>query len=719
MKKTVTIAFIVLMMTLPFMAGARNVDTVSARKIAERFLSAKGVRSELHNITPAAWNGTLYLYSIGQKGFVLMSADDAVRPILAYSTEGDFPTDNIPPQVQAFIQPYFDIVEYARQHNFTQHPEWEKLLSGNAFQPKTRSSVGPLVTARWGQYYYYNRLCPIYPTSGNNCLTGCVATAMAQIMHYWKWPEHGWGQHEYLWFNENVVPMDSLSEQFDTVHYQWNLMLDEYDSLSTDAEIYAVSRLMYDCGVAVNMSYSFLESGAIIWSDWDASSVTAGQALRTYFRYNPMLRGVKRFDYSDSEWMGMMLAEFDAGRPVLYCAAEVTLGAHALVVDGYDEDHRIHFNFGWSGNYDGYYALDSIYASVDGQQGIHFTSQSQSAVIGIQPNFVESDPAIIQAVAEDTLVGYCTGGGQYAYADSVSLTAHTAEGYRFNGWSSGVFDNPHYFPATINFSDTAHICQLNIDSLYYCTPFVNPFWNSSNTGSFTKWGMRIPVGSLHGERELLAVQYYKNDFWGNNVKLNILSGDHPDESVTLYEHTYSTPEVPKGWFTFSIDHPVIIDTTHDLWIIFEIDGEMFNWMQYARSTYGGNSDGCWFYNETGWNTLDNVGIWSTWMIRALTGPITVPTDTGNENNKDVHDDVAFMAYPNPFQRQVFIKVKNPISEIQQCFLSDLTGRSEEVQLTAIDDCLYSLDLAARPQAVYLLTIVTEDGRRHTLRLIKQ
>ena len=717
MKKTVTIAFVVLMMTLPFMAGARNVDTVSARKIAERFLSAKGVRSELHNITPAAWNGTLYLYAIGQKGFVLMSADDAVRPILAYSTEGNFPTDNIPPQVQAFIQPFTDIVEYARQHNLSQHPEWEKLLSGNAIQPKTRTSVGPLVTAHWGQYYYYNRLCPIDPSSEDNCLTGCVATAMAQIMHYWQWPEHGWGQHEYLWFNDNMVPMDSLSEHFDTVYYQWNLMPDVYDSLSTDAEIYAVSRLMYDCGVAVNMSYSyFWGSSASIWSDWDASSVSAGQALRTYFRYHPMLRGVKRSDYSDLEWMGMMLAEFDAGRPVLYCAAEVTLGAHAFVVDGYDEDHRIHFNFGWNGNYDGFYALDSIYASVDDQQGIHFTTQSQIAVIGIQPNFEESDPAIIQAVAEDTLVGYCTGGGEYAYADSVSLTAHTAEGYRFNGWSSGVFDNPHYFPATMNFSDTARICQLNIDSLYYCTPFVNPLWNSSNTGSITKWGMRIPVGSLHGERELLAVQYYKNDFLGNTVKLNILSGSHPDESVTLYEHTYSTPEVPKGWFSFPIDHPVIIDTTNDLWIILEIDGGIFNWVQYARSTYGGNADGCWFYNETGWNTLDNVGIWSTWMIRAITSPVD-SIGTGVQNFTK-EDEGTFVAYPNPFDQQVFIQSHNPDSPIQYCFLTDLLGRSEEVKPTAIGDGLYFLDFSDRLHAIYLLTVITEDGHRHTLRLIK-
>ena len=198
MKRTVIITMLVLLMTLYHMAEARNVDTVAVKALAERFLSAKGVRSELQNITPVKWEGMLYLYANGQ-GYVLMSANDAVRPILAYSTNGTFPTGDIPPQVQALVQPYADIVEKAQQHNLPQHPEWKKLLSGTASQPKASTSVDPMVTAHWGQYTYYNTLCPNDPNWSRLCATGCVATAMAQIMHYWQWPEHGWGQHEYVW----------------------------------------------------------------------------------------------------------------------------------------------------------------------------------------------------------------------------------------------------------------------------------------------------------------------------------------------------------------------------------------------------------------------------------------------------------------------------------------------------------------------------------------
>jgi len=699
----------VLLMTLYHMAEARNVDTVAAKALAERFLSAKGAKSELRNITPAVWEGSLYLYA-NRQGYVLMSADDAVRPILAYSTNGTFPTDNIPPQVQAFIQAYVDIVEKARQHNLPQHPEWKKLLTGTAIQPKTCTSVGPLVTARWGQHTYYNTLCPVDPQYEFNSVTGCVATAMAQIMHYWQWPEHGWGRHEYVWWANNA-PMGALSEQFDTVYYQWNQMLDVYDSLSTDAEIYAVSRLMYDCGVAVNMNYSFWSSGAVLWVNCAPWIPSAGQALRTYFRYHPMLQYVMRDYYTNSEWIDLMKAEFDANRPVLYAAADASL-AHAFVADGYDEDERLHFNFGWDGYYDGYFAIDSVCPTPD----IHFAFRHE-AIIGIRPNTEECDSAIIQAVAEDSLVGYCTGGGQYSYADSVSLTAHVAEGYRFEGWANGMYDNPHYFPATICLSDTARIRRIDSDTLYYNTPLVMvgaDVWGIIAT--FTRWGIRIPASSLHGERRLHTVQYYKGYREENVVRLNIISGSYPDEGTLLYEHNYAIPEEPLGWTNLAIDPPVAIDTIDDLWIVFALDNGIFNTVQYRMSSYSGNPDGGWFYNQDGWNTLNNVGIWSTWMIRAITSPVD-SIGTGVQYIIE-EDEGAFVAYPNPFDQQVFIQSHNPDPPIQYCLLTDLLGHREEVKLTVIGDGLYSLDFSDRPHAMYLLTVIAEDGHRHTLKLIK-
>lgn len=705
-KFLVGIALSVLITAIAPKATAKNVDSLLAKNTAEAFLASKGVRSGLHDITPTEWKGTLFLYATGQKGYVLLPADDAVRPILAYSTEATFPTENIPPHVQALIQSYSDIVEYARQQHLPLHPSWEKVMSGTEFRPKSRAGVGPLVTATWNQRYPYNTLCPLDSslTPPLPCVTGCTATAMAQIMHYWQWPDIGWGQHEYLWTDIYLHPMGTLSEQFDTVHYQWDLMPDAPDSLCSEAEIYAVSRLMYDCGVAMNMRYSYTGSAASIWKENDPSSPSAGQALRTYFRYHPTLRYVNHKEYSDSEWLDLMQTELDAGRPVLYSAFDYSLGPHSIVVDGYDGDRRLHFNIGWGGKYDGFYAIDSVCLT----STIDF-SFKHFALIGIRPNLEECAPAVIQAVAESPISGYCTGGGEFAYGDSVSLVAHTHEGYRFDGWNSGIYENPHYLPATICLSDTAHIRRIDSDTLYHYTPMNNPSWDDSKAPvrDITRWGIRIPANCLHGRRIISSVQLYKlYPGFDDNIRLNIYSGNFPDDGTPLYEHAYQIPYEFEGWFTLAIDDSIVIDTNSDLWIILTTYSSMFNLQLHGRSTYSGNSDGCWFYMPDGWHTLDSVGIWATWKIRTILSPYTDTVVVGS----------VLSVYPNPTSGKATISCTDTLIS---AYLTDILGRSEEVRLVPQDHCFYSIDLSTYPNATYLLTLVTADGRRHTVKLVKR
>ena len=652
-------------MAMSSIAGARQVDTSVAKYIAQSMLSSKGVKSELHDVTPAVWQGSLYLYSGGMKGFVLVSADDAVRPVLAYSTEAAFPTEEMPAPVQAFIQGYADVVDYARRHRLPQHPMWKELLSAPGPRAKDGNGVGPLVTSAWGQGYPYNNLCPVDPywEDSPRSATGCVATAMAQVMRYWQWPEQGWGQHTYDCYTINIRPIGTLSEQFDTVHYRWELMPDRYDSLSTDAQNYAVSRLMYDCGVAMNMRYSSTGSGASLWGDWDALCPSASEALRTYFRYHPSLQGVDRFNYSDAEWMDLMLSELNAGRPMLYAATSASMGSHAIVVDGYDADHRLHFNFGWSGRYDGFYAVDSIWLT----DNLEFLTE-HTAVIGIRPNTDEwSDSVTIEAVAADPHTGYCTGGGQYAYADTVCLTAHAAEGYRFDGWSYGSYENPRLLPATASLDDTARFRPIGADTLAYCTPRFRLVWNAESTSGITRWGIRIPASLLHDSRWIEAVQFYKRYVSvdeNDTLRLNIHSGCFPGEGAPVYEHTYVIPQESTGWVTLAINEPVAIDTTGDLWISFVVDsGTFFVWPITGRSTYGGRSDGCWFYNQDGWQTLDSVGIWSTWMIRALTTTTCPPIAIGPVAEPEMKVAVA----------GAVIQVDLP-QEVASLSLYDVTGR---------------------------------------------
>lgn len=708
-KFLVGIALSVLITAITPKTTAKNVDSLLARNTAEAFFASKGVRSGLYDITPAEWKGTLFLYATGQKGYVLLPADDAVRPILAYSTEATFPTENIPPHVQALIQSYSDIVEYARQRHLPLHPSWEKVMSGTEFRPKSRAGVGPLVTTTWGQNYPYNTLCPLDSawTIPLTCVTGCTATAMAQIMHYWRWPDIGWGQHEYLWTDIYLHPLGTLSEQFDTVHYQWDLMPDALDTLSSEAEIYAVSRLMYDCGVAVNMHYSGSGSSARIWNETFPSSPSAGQALRTFFRYRPTLHHVSRSNYTDSEWLDLMLSELDAGRPVLYAGWPTSGNGHAFVADGYDEDRRLHFNFGWKGKCDGFYAIDSLYLSSNSEY-----TCNHKALIGIRPNFEECDPAVIQAIAENPFAGYCTGGGEYAYGDSVSLVAHTHEGYRFDGWTIGINDineNPHYLPATICLSDTARIRRIDSDTLYHYTPMDNPSWDDSKAPvrDITRWGIRIPASCLHGRRIISSVQLYKTyPVYDDNIRLNIYSGNFPDDGSPLYEHIYHIPYEFEGWFTLAIDDSIVIDSNSDLWIILTTYSSMFNWQLHGRSTYSGNSDGCWFYMPDGWHTLDSVGIWATWKIRTILSPYTDTVVVGDVPS----------VYPNPTSGKATISCTDTLIS---AYLTDMLGRSEDVRLVPQDQCFYSIDLSTYPNTTYLLTLVTVDGKRHTVKLVKR
>lgn len=622
MKKTVFLSALILLTVFApqsraiafSFAGAHEVDSLEAKRIAQSVLSSQGVKSELHNITPATWEGTLYLYTTGQKDFVLLSADDAVKPILAYSTDSPFPTDSLPPQVQALIQSYIDIVDYARQNNLPQHPAWKQVQSS-----KDGTGVVPMLTSTWNQYYPYNALCPPAPTWGNALsITGCVATAMAQIMRYWQWPEIGWGQYEYdeTWtriFSDGSYLLDTtlVSEQFDTVHYQWNLMPDALGASSSDAEIYAVARLMFDCGVATETRYSPEASGALIRSTTEPS---AEQALLTHFRYYPTLHCVSRSQYTDSEWLDLMQSELDAARPILYSA-----GGHALVADGYDGDRRLHFNLGWGGQCNGFYTIDDLCLA----SGLSPYTPHE-AIIGIRPNTDNVDTAIVQGVASDTLGGYCTGNGEYPYGQLVSLMAHTAEGYRFDGWTSGHLDNPRHFPATIHFSDTALIHSIASDTLYYCTPIEDNNWDHNTVGTITRLGIRIPSSSLHGERAVYAVQFYKNLPSFRIMNLYIHSGaTPPEEDSSSFRHTFLAPRYAVGWITLNLDSSVVIDTTADLWIVFEDENGIIEDL-YGHTTYGGNSDGCWYRNETGWHTLDSIGLWSTWRIRVLTSSYSDP-----------------------------------------------------------------------------------------------
>ncbi len=234
-----------------------------------------------------------------------------------------------------------------------------------------RAPIAPLLTTKWNQEAPYNMLCP--KVDGHETVTGCVATAMAQVMKYHNYPDHGKGTHSYFWRPGE----EELTFDYDTTPFQWDLMTDVYDDKSSEESKYAVAVLMYGCGVSVNMHYEPGGSGA--------ATTQMGASLIDIFDYSPSLWMPNRAYYGYYEWEDMIYADLEQGLPVLYSGAG-TAGGHQFICDGYSSDGYFHFNWGWGGISNGYFLLTALNPDdlgVGGGAGGFNTSQI--ATLGVRP----------------------------------------------------------------------------------------------------------------------------------------------------------------------------------------------------------------------------------------------------------------------------------------------------------------------------------------------
>ncbi len=304
-----------------------------------------------------------YEFILGEKGFVIVAADDIVVPVLAYSNER-ISEDYKPIQFTEWSNNVAAQIEWCRNNqvsptsSITQH--WEQLLSGHGVSEKSKSTknVSALVPCIWDQSYPFNYYCPLDAAgNGGHCYAGCTATAMAQIMYYFRYPLVGTGSHSYTHQNYGL-----LEAKYDTTYYQWNAMVDAGNVLNK-----AISLLQYHCGVAVEMDYGPDGSGAGI--DW------AGNGLKTYFGYSQNIEYASMHDYSTTDWATKIRNNIDNFMPIEYAGYDTAGGGgHAFVLDGYQGTDFYHFNWGWSGNYNGYYYLTALnpsaYDFINWQQAV-------------------------------------------------------------------------------------------------------------------------------------------------------------------------------------------------------------------------------------------------------------------------------------------------------------------------------------------------------------
>jgi hypothetical protein len=383
------------------------------------------------NYTRQETDGTIdfYVFNISPKGFVIIAGDDNISPIIAYSTESNFNANANSVGVKDWMEHAAKHIYTALQHNVVASTgiasAWSAYAMGQKPASVRSTGIAPLITTTWDQYPYYNQQCPYNRADSQQCLAGCVATAMAQIMKYWNYPAKGTGAYAYndiqpAFYNNYGVQ----SANFGATTYPWDSMPASVTGPNT-----AVATLMYQCGVAVAMNYGDLNQGGsgafVLQSMAQSWQHTAQYAYQNYFSYNAnTIQGIKESNYSSDAWTSMLINELNAGRPIQYVGLDTIAGGHTWVVDGYDENNMFHINWGWSGLDDGYYSLSSL--SVD---GFNFSSQ-EAALIGIEPivnvsvNAVVSDSVICNG-ATTTISATGPTGAVYSWSPDTGLACAT------------------------------------------------------------------------------------------------------------------------------------------------------------------------------------------------------------------------------------------------------------------------------------------------------
>ena len=347
---------------------ANPVDVNTAKSLGQKYVQAKFelTRSAdlqlYYTVTSDSGVPCAYVFNMGNDGFVIVAASDNVRPILGYSNDGPFDASNPYNGAMYMLDTYKTSISYAIENNIKATPEiagqWKSLENTGKLNAKKAGTVGPLVQTKWNQDSPYNLYAPAvqggHTGPGGRCYAGCVATAMGQVMKYWDHPTHGEGSYSYtcIGYGPTYYNYGTQSANFGATTYHWDLMPNTLNGASQE-QIDAVATLLYHCAVSVHMTF-----------DWDGSGANSDDvsgAMAQYFDYD-YCQLKQRSAYSLANWIQLLKDEFDLGRPVYYSGYtnENPPAGHAFVADGYDEEDFIHFNFGWGGSSNNYYAVDAI-----------------------------------------------------------------------------------------------------------------------------------------------------------------------------------------------------------------------------------------------------------------------------------------------------------------------------------------------------------------------
>lgn len=350
-NRRLTTSLTLLALALTAFAAPRDKNAIAAA--ASEALNGSGIQWKAPHkgqLKELKRNEAFTIMGYEDGGFAIVSNDDLIPAVLGYS-DSKYNSESTNSNFQWYLQATERAVNYAVAKG-------TPLTTTRPDPTKYSTSVAALVRSHWGQEAPYNNLCPVGTSSGGydwqgyggtgRCVTGCVATAMAQIINYNRFPSHGTGTHS-VRVKQSSGSYNTVTVNFAQSNYDYDNMLNSYSSSYTDAQGNAVARLMLDCGVACDMEYATDGSGAY--------SENACDGLKRNLGYPATTRVLQRSSYDEASWMNLIYNEVNERRAVYYTGVDTYNGGHAFVLDGYQSDGKVHINWGWEGSDDGYFDI--------------------------------------------------------------------------------------------------------------------------------------------------------------------------------------------------------------------------------------------------------------------------------------------------------------------------------------------------------------------------
>lgn len=479
-------------------AYAEQIDTGAAMRTAQRYVSKNNItksfsrKSDKLTLAYTAQSiydedlNCYYVFNRSNGGFVITAADDCAQQILGTCDEGTFNYQDMPENMRWWLDTYTAQISEAMQNNAASVNESDVQRAA-----KGRQTVEALLTTKWDQGTYYNAECPVI--DGKPTYTGCVATALGQVMKYHNWPETGKGTVSYI--NDNYSKTDTvpLTVNFEDGNYDWANMPDQLDKNSTPEQVKAVSHLLYHAGVAVYTTYGNGGSNAYM------SNIVR---LYEHLGYAKCASYRERNYFTDAEWENIIYNEISNHRPVCYSGGGM-LNRHAFVCDGYKaDDNTFHFNWGWGGNGNGYFKMSAL-APFGDSKTQYVYNQNQGAVIGIDKPNATNDHYDTPIIAYGNLTMYYKTGIFRLALEKVpnSETKNLFTGILdYNCTSTSLVKNISEY-TNVEITDSVRVKLVNVDTrevtyIKSNTPFgLNNLHNNWKFGSgWDDWKNYIKIG---------------------------------------------------------------------------------------------------------------------------------------------------------------------------------------------------------------------------------